>query len=154
MLDRQATLNEIRYAERLCQRTARLYRRTQTFGVFLAIAGGSATLSSPITGAPAWVSTVGAIVLTVIGAALIAIRVADKAALNEFDAKRYTALRAKASRMSDEDLRVALDELRSGDVPEIESLRDVVYNDVAVELGRADYVVPLGPTQRLLAVIA
>lgn len=45
---------EIRYAIRLTQRTARLYRHLQTTGIFFSILGGSAALSAVAGGVPGW----------------------------------------------------------------------------------------------------
>ena len=62
--------------------------------------------------------------LAVAGAALIAIRPADKAAQNEADVRRYQALMPKAenSTVTDEQLVVAIEEARQGDAAQIESL--------------------------------
>ena len=49
-------LGEIRYAQRLAQRTARLYRRIQAFSTFLAILGGAGVMSAMSTRFPVWVS--------------------------------------------------------------------------------------------------
>lgn len=153
-MSREIMLNEIRYAERLCQRTARLYRRIQSGGTFLAVLGGSGALSALSPMASPWVAVVGAAALATAGAALVAIRPADKAAANEADAKRYAALRVKAATLDDACLRTALDEARTSDTAEIESLRDVAYNDVVLEVGQPTYKVPLAAHQRILAALA
>ncbi|HWH84939.1 MAG TPA: hypothetical protein VNU71_22155 [Burkholderiaceae bacterium] len=147
-------MNEIRYAERLCLRTARLYRRAQTIGVFVTIVSGSAAMSALSSGAPKWLSIAGFIALTLFGAAMIAIRPAEKATANEADAKRYGQLRTAANTMDDVTLRAAIDKAREGDGPEIEPLRDVAYNDVVVEVGRPDVAIPLTPKQKVLAALA
>lgn len=147
-------LNEIRYAERLCQRTARLYRRVQVTGSFLSVLAGSATLTALAESIPHEVSIVGGVAFAVFGAALLVTRPGDKAAINEIDAKRYAAVRAKASTLDDAALRTAINEARIGDVPEIETLRDVAYNDVALEVGQPSYVVTLNRRQKLLAALA
>lgn len=147
-------VNEARYAERLCQRTARLYRRLQAFGVFATVIGGSAVLTALSQQVPAWVSLVGVTVMTAFAAALLAIRPADKAATNEADAKRYARLRTEAHRMDTAALREALNRCRESDTPEIESLRDVAFNDVVREVGRQDQAVPLRLRQRALAALA
>lgn len=59
---REVALSEIRYAERLCLRTARLYRRLQTIGTFLTVFSGSAVLTSFSEGVPASVRVIGAVV--------------------------------------------------------------------------------------------
>ncbi len=87
MKDKQQLIGEIRYAIRLTERTARLYRNIQTTGVFLGIVGGSATMASIANEIPAWITATGGILLAFAGAMLIAIRPADKAAQNEADAR-------------------------------------------------------------------
>ncbi|MDR1935886.1 MAG: hypothetical protein LBS49_09985 [Candidatus Accumulibacter sp.] len=154
MSTRHELIYSIRYAIRLTQRQARLYRRIQAVGVFLGIIGGSATLSLLAQNLPDWVGIAGAALLTLAGAALIAVRPADKAARNETDVQRYTALMAQSHTLSDEALAVAFNEAHRGDCPKIEPLRDVAYNDVAQEFGRHDAVVPLTPLQKALAVFA
>jgi cation transport regulator ChaB len=152
--ERAITLNEIRYAERLCQRTARLYRHLQSFGTWLAVAGGSGTLAALANNVPGWIPITGAIVFAATGAALIAMRPADKAANNEADAKRYATLRTRAIYLDDTALRTALEEARQSDVAEVESLRDVAWNDVAQEVGQGDKQVTLSIQQRFLAALA
>jgi hypothetical protein len=110
--ERAVILGEIRYAERLCQRTARLYRHVQSFGTWLAVIGGSGTLAALSNSVPGWVLITGALTLAATGAALIAMRPADKAAINEAEAKRYAALRARAGNLEDTALRAALEEAR------------------------------------------
>ena len=154
MKSRDELIGNIRYATRLTQRTARLYRRVQTAGVFIAIVGGSGTLSLLASTVPAWVGLLGAALLTLSGAALVAIRPADKAAQNEADARRYMALNAKAHQLDDAALAAALDEAHQSDCAEIEPLRDVAYNDVVNEIGRGDAVVRLTSMQRIMAAIA
>lgn len=151
---REVMLNEIRYAERLCTRTARLYKRAQTVGVFVSIVSGSAVMSSLSADCPRWLSIAALVVLAVFGAALIAIRPAEKATVNEADAKRYAQLRTNAAQLDDDGLRAAIAKAHEGDVAEVEPLRDVAYNDVVREVGRPDLATPLRPTQRLLAALA
>jgi len=52
--------------------------------------------------------------------------------------------------MESKELEQALEEAHVGDAPEIESLRDVAYNDVVLELNREDCLIPLNLKQRLL----
>ncbi len=154
MTDKITLLHEIRYAERICQRTARLYRRIQSLGTWVTVVAGSATLSALSQQIPPWVSATGAVVMAMTGAALLAIRPADKAAANEADLRKYASLRLDAQSMSDVQLTEALAKARISDLPEIETLRDVVYNDIVTEYGRHDCVVPLRAHQRVLAALA
>lgn len=147
-------LNQARYAERLCQRTARLYRRAQAVCTFAAIVGGSATLTALSSAVPGWVSMAGAVAFTVFGAALVVMRPADKAAANEADVRRYAKLRSDGLAMTADELAAALNKARESDAAEVEPLRDVAYNDVAREIGAPAAVVPLSMQQRLLAALA
>ena len=96
----------------------------------------------------------GAVVLTIAAAALIAIRPADKAAQNEADTRRYAALLNRSNGLNEAQLSQALDEARQADTAEVESLRDVAWNDVVEEIGCGETKVPLTLPQRLLAAIA
>lgn len=154
MTTREQRIGEIRYAIRLTQRTARLYRRVQTAGTFLSVIGGSAALSLLAQGVPGWVGIAGSALLATAGAALVSIRPADKAAANEADTRRYVALMAKAHGMDDATLALAIDEAHQGDAQEIEPLRIVAFNDVAREFNRPDVIQPLTLEQRILAALA
>lgn len=153
-MDKVAMLNEIRYAERLCARTARFYRRMQTISYFMAIVGGSATLAALAKNFPSWLPIVGALVLTAVGAYSVSVRPSEKAAANDLDARKYASLRTRATDLSDVDLARELARARESDVAEIELLRDVAWNDVVTESGNADRVVPLRLSQWALAKLA
>ena len=147
-------LSEVRFAERLCQRTARLYRRVQTISIFLTVVGGSAVVAAAFNAAPAWASVLGAAFLGIFGAAMVAIRPAEKAVANEMDVRRYAQLRSAAEGMDEGELRAALQKARESDAAEVEPLRDVAYNDVVIEIGRSEFAVPLSSQQRFLAALA
>lgn len=149
-----ALLTEVRYAERLCDRTARLYRRLGAGFLFLSVATGSAALSALSDRVPPWVSLSGGVAFALVGAINLAVRPADKAAQNEADARKYARLRSQATRMTTAELEEALQRVRESDAPEVEPLREVAYNDVVTEIGRKDMKVPLGPLQRTLALLA
>lgn len=149
-----ALINEVRYAERLCLRTARLYRHVQATTTFMTIVGGSAALASLSTSAPDWLKIAGGALMAAFGGAAIAMRPADKAAANEADAKRYARLRTDSANMSAFDLRSAIDKARETDVPEVELLRDVAWNDVMNEIGRPEEIVKLGTRQAIISSIA
>jgi hypothetical protein len=153
-MDKTTLLSEIRYAERLCQRTARMYRHLQASTVFMTVLGGSGVMSALAASVPGWVPVGGAVMLAVFGALNLAMRPADKAASNEVDCKRYAQLRSAAQTMDAAALALALAKARESDTTEVEGLRDVAYNDVVVELGRPDAVVPLRPLQHMLSALA
>lgn len=153
-MDKITLLNEVRYAERLCQRTARLYRHLQAATVFLTVLGGSGVLSALSATVPVWVPVAGAVLLAAFGAINLATRPADKAAANEADCKRYAQLRTAGQSMTAQELAVALNKARESDTQEVESLRDVAYNDLAHEIGRDDAAIPLRAHQKLLSALA
>lgn len=144
--------NEARYAQRLCQRTARLYRRLDAAATFAAVMSGSAAMSALVAGVPPWVPVLGAALLATVGAAQLAARPAEKAALNEADARKYAELLAQAQAMDAAAL--ALATARVSDAPDVEPLRDVAWNDVMQEIGRPELAAALRPTQRVLAALA
>lgn len=154
LMDKITLLNEARYAERLCQRTARLYRHLQASTVFLSVLGGSGVMSALAQGVPAWVPVAGAVVLATFGAVNLAVRPADKAAANEADCKRYAQLRTAGQSMTEAELSVALNKARESDTAEVEALREVAFNDLVREMGRSDAQVPLKPHQRVLGALA
>lgn len=145
---------EVRYAIRLCQRTARLYRHIQTAGTFFGILGGSAAMASLSNNLPHWLSIAGGAMLAIAGAALIAIRPADKAAQNEQDVRRYQSLMTKSLDMTPEALEAAIEEARQSDAPEVDALRNVAYNDVVKEINRDDQAIPLSATEKIWQLFA
>ncbi len=147
-------LSEVRYAERLCQRTARLYRNTQATLVFCGVLGGSGVLSAVGGLMPLWVPMGGALLAAAAGAVGLAMRPADKAAVADADGKRYAQLRTQAQSMDAAQLQTALNKLHETDSAEIEALRDVAYNDAVLEIGQPGFVVPLTARQKLLSALA
>jgi hypothetical protein len=151
---RDELIGEIRYAIRLAERTARLYRRVQTFGSFCAIVGGSTALAGISSVFPKAALVWGTFMATVFAAMLLSVRPGDKASQNEVDVKRFQFLMARADKLSDAELAESLEETRVGVAPEIELLRDVAYNDVVRERNREDEVIPLTLPQKILRVFA
>ena len=147
-------MNQVRYAERLCQRTARLYRRIQTIGTFFTIVSGSAALSTWTGRLPAWIAIAGAIGFAMFGAMLLAVRPADKAAVNEADQRRYAKLRTEGLAMDEAALSIALAKAQESDAAEVEMLRAVAFNDVVTEANAAYAEIPLTWRQRMLATMA
>lgn len=82
------------------------------------------------------------------GAALVAIRPADKAALAEAASRKYREI------ANEPDIAVALIKARQSDPQVIEALRMAAFNDVVREVGQANYVEPLTMRQRLIAALA
>lgn len=145
---------EIRYAIRLCERTARFYRKIQTWGTILSILGGSAVMASLAPSLPHWITISGGITLAVFGAILIGVRPAEKAVQNDNDVKRYQALMTKSHSLNADELQIALEEAHQGCAPEIDALRNVAYNDVVREIGRSESVIALSFFEKIFASIA
>ena len=155
MNEKHAVLvNEIRYSERLTQRTARMYRHAATLLTFVAVVGGSGMVASVSAAVPDWLRIAGGILFAVAAGLGIAIRPVEKAVANEADARKYAALRTKSVGLTAEQLDLELQKARESDVPEVELLRDVVYNDVVTEVGRPDLCQPLSARQKLVSVVA
>lgn len=146
--------HEVRYAQRLCERTARLYRRMQTVATFVGVVGGSAAVSASATWMPGWAPLLGAGLLAVAGAAVLAIKPADKATANDADVRKYAELLREALALDDAAFAAALSKARITDAAELEPLRAVAYNDLVGEIGRPDLAGPLDFRQRLLASLA
>ena len=147
-------MNEIRYAERLCQRTARLYRRMQVVGTVGSVVAGSAVLGALSASVPPAVSLAGAALFALCAALQVAVRPHERAAANEADMRRYAQLRTDGRRMDADALQLALDKARQTDAAEVEPLRDVAFNDVVREIGATHAVTPLRWHQRMLAALA
>jgi hypothetical protein len=145
---------EIRYAMRLCQRTARMYRRVQSLFTFFTVLAGSSALVSVSANMPTSATLTAAFVFAIAGAANLAARPADKIAINDADVRKYAALLLKSETLDVAQIRILIAEARQSDAPEIEPLRHVAFNDVMIETGREHHVAPLTMTQRLFNVIA
>lgn len=145
---------EVRYAQRLCQRTSRLYRRVQTTFTFLSILAGSGALVSISAQLPqVWILS-SAIAFAAFAAINIAIRPAERVAQNDSDVRKYAALLAKSEGLEVGEIRKLIAEARQSDAPEVEPLRDIAFNDVMREINREDALIPLTPSQKFLGAIA
>jgi len=155
MDDQKAILiNEARYAERLTQRTARLYRRVAWACTFAGVIGGSGVLSLLSPAFPKWVAVAGGVLSALVAAVALTVRPLEKAILNESDAKKYAALRTLGNTMTTDEFRQTLNKARETDAAEIETLRDVAYNDLVREVGRNDLRVKLSRHQSILESLA
>ncbi|WP_343732411.1 hypothetical protein [Duganella sp.] len=142
-----------RYGQRLCQRTARFYRRIQTTLTFMSLLAGSsavATLAAQMPAQSAWLLATFA----VFGCINLAIRPAERIAANEADVRKYGTLLTKLNLLAPPALQQLLDEARQSDTSEIEQLRPVAYNDVVMEIDAPEALIPLTSMQKLMAVLA
>jgi len=143
----------LRYAQRLCQRTARFYRRIQTMLTFISLLAGSsavAALAAQMLIPSAWLLGVFALFSSL----NLALRPADKIAANDADVRKYGALLAKLNVLDAPALQQMLDEARLSDTIEVEPLRAVAYNDVVMEIDEPDSLIALSPMQKLMGVLA
>ena len=143
----------LRYAQRLCERTARLYRRIQTVSTFISLIAGSSTVAALSAQRPATAAWLLA-VFALFGCINLAIRPAEKIAANEADVHKYAVLIAKTDALDTATLQQMLKEAHCTDAPEIEPLRAVAYNDVAREIGEPEAVIALTPMQKLMRALA
>ncbi|SDF42728.1 MULTISPECIES: hypothetical protein [unclassified Duganella] len=151
--DKEELYFNFRYAQRLCQRTARFYRRIQTSLVFMSLLAGSsavAALAAQLPAQSAWLLATFA----VFGCIQLAVRPADRIAANEADMRKYSALLAKLNLLDAPALQQLLDEARQSDTIEVEHLRPVAYNDVVLEIDEPDALIPLTPMQKLMGALA
>ena len=143
----------LRYAQRLCQRTARFYRRMQTTLTFISLLAGSSAVAALAAQMPmpsAWLLAAFA----VFGCINLALRPADKIAANDADVRKYGALLAKVNLVDAATLQQMLDEARLSDTAEVEPLRPVAYNDIVLEIDEPEALLPLSPMQKLMGALA
>lgn len=145
---------EMRYAQRLCERTARLYRRIQTYATFLSIFAGSGAIIALSAQRTQSATIAFALAFAAFGAINIALRPADKIAQNEVDVRKYASLLAKSVNATPDTARQWIEEARQSDTQEVELLRAVAFNDVMREIRRDDQLLQLSLSQRMLATIA
>ena len=88
------------------------------------------------------------------GAALLTIKPAEKALLNDADVKRYQAIMSKVSLLDAIALESAIEEARLGDTFELEPLRNVAFNDVMIEINREDQLIKLNLTEMIMGSLA
>jgi hypothetical protein len=144
---------DLRYAQRLCQRTARFYRRLQTTLTFISLLAGSSAVAALAAQMPmpsAWLLAAFA----VFGCISLALRPADKIAANDADVRKYGALLAKVNVLDAATLQQMLDEARLSDTTEVEPLRPVAYNDVVLEIDEPEALIALSPMQKLMGALA
>lgn len=151
--DKDELYFNFRYAQRLCQRTARFYRRIQTSLTFMSLLAGSsavATLAAQMPMQSAWLLATFA----VFGCINLAIRPAERIAANEADVRKYGALLGKLNQLDPPALQQLLDEARQSDTTEVEHLRPIAFNDVALEVDAPEALIPLTRMQRLIGALA
>ena len=148
--ERARLLNEVRYAERLCHRTARLYRRIASILAWVTLIGGSSAFLALKHETAGWLVATAGIIWAALHALDQVMKPAAKSALNLHDSKRYSRLMTQHRKSLPTTIQRELDKLRENDGLEVESMRDIAWNDVMVESNNLAMVVPLSRWQRLL----
>ncbi len=144
--DKEQLQIELRYAQRVGQRSVRFYRRIQTAFTFISMLAGSsaiAAIAAQMPMAATWMMAAFAI-FSILN---FAIRPADKIAALHSDVRKYAALIAKSDNLDAAAIQHLLHEARQTDSEEIEPLRAVAYNDVMLEIDETDSLIPLTPMQ-------
>lgn len=90
----------------------------------------------------------------VFGCINLAIRPAERIAANEADVRKYGALLGKLNQLDPPALQQLLDEARQSDTTEVEHLRPIAFNDVALEVDAPEALIPLTRMQRLIGALA
>jgi predicted methyltransferase len=153
-VERSKLLNEIRFGERLAQRTARLYRRLQTGAALVTVIGLSAGAGGWAQKVPPALAAAGVVCAALVAAFAFVVRAGDKAAQNDAEAKRYARLQSEQHANDAATIRAAQLKARESDVPEVESIRDIAWNDVMRETGNDDKVHPLSALQKVLRALS
>jgi hypothetical protein len=151
--DKDELYFNFRYSQRLCQRTARFYRRIQTSLTFMSLLAGSSAVAALAAQMPmqsAWLLATFA----VFGCINLAVRPAERIAANEADVRKYGALLTKLTLLDPPALQQLLDEARQSDTTEVEHLRPIAFNDVVMEIDEPDALIPLTRMQKLIGALA
>jgi len=153
--ERQKLCSEIRYTQRLAQRSARLWWRIDAVGTLTFVLGSSVSVANFVKLLPPFIGASASVITILIATLMVCLRPAQKASLNEADVRKYDELLVlERSGTSTQKLAVLLAKAHQTDAPEIETLRDVAYNDVCSEINRADYACKLSVWQRTMAIMA
>ena len=102
------------------------------------------------TSTPGWLVTLIALIWAALHAAGQIMKPGERSALNLHDSRRYSRLRTRHRASKPSTIQRELDKLRETDTPEVESLRDIAWNDVMVESGNTSQVVKLSWFQHVL----
>lgn len=129
------TLFELRYAIRVLERQARLWRRLDAMIRFFGLLSGTAAFAA-ITHASQNLTLSFGILFAVLQAVEYTLTPSVKAAAAQYHAKQYAVILAEQSRITPEELRQKLLDVRAQDeIVVFEALRKLAYNDVAQEYG-------------------
>jgi hypothetical protein len=149
---RYDTLFSLRYAVRVLERHARLWRRLDGLIRFSALLAGSGAFAALMAMHAGFAMAAG-LVFAVLQAVEFTVRPAELSAKSLAARKGYADLLADQGRLSDDALAAAYERVSANDeviVPEY--LRRLAYNDVAEESGcGAEVMYPVKGWHRLLA---
>ena len=148
------TLFELRYAQRVLERQARFWRRIDTLIRAFGLLSGTAAFAA-ITNSNQNLTLLFGIVFSVFQVIEFSVSPGAKSAEASQEAKLYAAAIAEQSKVSVDELRQQLLDIRAKDtVTCFESLRKLAYNDVAEETGRPDAGYSLGLSCRFMGLFA
>jgi len=153
--ERQKLCSEIRYTQRLAQRSARLWWRIDAIGTLAFVLGSAGAVSNLANLLPSYIAALASFCTVLIAAVMVCLRPAHKASLNDADVRKYSELMTlERSGTSTPKLAALIAKAHQTDAPEIETLRDVAYNDVCNEINRAEHAVKLNFWQRTMSAMA
>lgn len=146
----------LRYAVRVLERQARLWRHIDGAFRMLAILSGSSALAAMLTQQASAISISGMVAFAVFQAVEFSAQPGLKAAEAWAERKPYLSIISKQSRLSDTELEQAYqDALEQDGVLAFESIRRLAYNDVTIEKGcAASALFPLNRWQRIVSILA
>jgi hypothetical protein len=144
------TYFELRYAQRLLQRQARFWRRVDTLTRAFGLLSGTAAFAA-ITNSNQDFTMLFGVIFAVFQVIEFTVSPGAKSAEASQQAKLYAAAIAEQSKVSVDDLRQKLLDIRSKDtVTCFEYLRKLAYNDVSEETGRPEAGFKLGLSNRFM----
>ncbi len=154
-MTRHDTLFSLRYAARVLERHARLWRRIDAAVRLAGLLAGSSAFAALMAESRGFTLVFG-VVFAVLQAVEFALRPAEQAAQSIAQRRPYAALAARSEAMDDAGLKAAYLQLHAEDdviVPE--SIRTLAYNDVVLEKGcDPAHLNPLDRWQRFVAFLA
>lgn len=148
----EATL-DVRFAIEWNALNARLFRRVDALLKGLSLLLGSAAFGAWMAAAPQWSGLAGLLValVTILDVVLAP---GKKACAHDEARRQFNALAVRAPGLPLADLDAALETLRvECTAGGVDALRAVAYNRNLAAASRADQLIPLGPLERLLAVL-
>lgn len=145
---------EIEYAMRLCLRHRRFFGRMRITFLCIKLFGTTAAVSALLAKNPEW-AVIGGLALSLVGILDQVIDPSRRRAAFVQDYKRYAAVKRAAAGKTASDVAKLVAKAREDDADEIESLRNVAFNDTVRQEGRDEtYAVRLNALETLFRALA